>query len=588
MIVKMKKITVISLAQARENTVTQLRTLGLLHVKHVKTPEDNTASSVEDKIKSAHIANAILQEIKSKEINENPTIQGAELVNKTLLLQEKISQLNDRKVQVERELDELNVWGNFNPKHIEELAEKGIYVKLYNCNLDTLPEIPDDCAMHEFERTKHSIAFALISKEDFSLEIPEVQLPEISPSELIAQLNDLKKELERRNIEKKSLALDKLAIDNYLDELSEDLPFATARDHIASHGILCYLQGFSPEEDINDFSILAKEHGWGILIEDTVPEDNVPTLIRNPKWLKPISVVFNFIDTFPGYHELDISPVFYLFFSLYYAILIGDAGYGMLFLLATIGVHIWKGKVIPKQPLYLMYVLNISMIIWGILTGSYFGVNLPQHAFIKKFVVLDTSNFGETVFFCFCVALAQLLIAHIWNIVRYINSWIAIAEVGRAGIVITMYFVANFLILNKSLPGFVIYLGIISIILAFVFSCIGKKGEDLLGNIFQFPFSVINSFGDIASYIRLFAVGYASMATAQAFNSLALNVGFDNILAGFFAALILILGHSLNMAMGGLAVLVHGLRLNMLEFSGHLGQEWSGEKYNPLKRSKDV
>ncbi|MCK5852008.1 hypothetical protein KAH27_03175, partial [bacterium] len=202
--------------------------------------------------------------------------------------------------------------------------------------------------------------------------------------------------------------------------------------------------------------------------------------------------------------------------------------------------------------------------------------------------ILDTSNFGETVYFCFCVALAQLLIAHIWNIVRYINSWTALAEVGRAGIVITMYFVANFLILSKPLPGFVAYLGCVSIVLAFVFSCIGKKGEALVGNIFQFPFSVINSFGDIASYIRLFAVGYASMATAQAFNSLALNVGFNNILAGFFAVLILILGHSLNMAMGGLAVLVHGLRLNMLEFSGHLGQEWSGEKYNPLKRSKDV
>ena len=588
MIIKMKKITVISLAEEREKTVAQLRNLGLLHVKNVKTPESNTASSVEDKIKAAHSAYAILQEIKSKKINENPTIPGAELVGKTLVLQEKISILNEKITQIERELDELNVWGEFNPKQIEKLAGQGVFVKLYKCNIENLPEIPDNCAMHEFERTKHSVAFALISKEDFSLEIPEVQLPDHSPSELTNQLNDLKNELEKRKNEMIALAADKLSVENYLEELNEELPFATARDQIASHGILCYLQGFAPEENIDDFTEVAKEHGWGILVEEPEPEDNVPTLIRNPKWLKPISTVFNFIDTFPGYHELDISPVFYLFFSLYYAILIGDAGYGTLFLLATIGVHIWKGKVIPKQPLYLMYVLNISMIIWGVLTGAYFGVNLPQHAFIKKFVILDTANFGETVFFCFCVALAQLLIAHIWNVVRYINSWNALAEVGRAGIVITMYFVANFLILSKPLPGFVIYLGIVSIVLAFVFSCIGKKGEELVGNIFQFPFSVINSFGDIASYIRLFAVGYASMATAQAFNSLALNVGFNNILAGFFAAIILILGHSLNMAMGGLAVLVHGLRLNMLEFSGHLGQEWSGEKYNPLKRSKDV
>jgi len=586
MIIKMKKMTVISLAKTREKTVEQLRKLGLLHVKHVQTPESHTASSVEDKIKAAHIANAILYEIKSAKVNENPTIHGAELVNKVLHLQEKISQLNEKISQIERELDELNVWGEFNPKQIKNLTEQSVFVKLFKCNLEALPQIPDYCAMHEFERTKHSISFALISKKDFSLEIPEVQLPEISPSELTSQLNDLKEELVKKNNAMDVLASDKLSIVNYLDELNEDLPFATAHDHIASHGILCYLQGFAPEENIDDFSVAAKEHGWGVLIEDTVPGDNVPTLIRNPKWLKPISVVFNFIDTFPGYHELDISPVFYLFFSLYYAILIGDAGYGTIFLLATIGVHIWKGKVIPKQPLYLMYVLNISMIIWGILTGAYFGIHLPQHAFVKKIVLLDTANFGETVYFCFLVALAQLLIAHIWNIVRYINSWLALAELGRAGIVVTMYFAANFLILSKPMPGFVIYVGIISIVFAFVFSCIGKKGEDLIGNIFQFPFSVINSFGDIASYIRLFAVGYASMATAQAFNSLALNVGFNNVFAGFFAAIILILGHSLNMAMGGLAVLVHGLRLNMLEFSGHLGQEWSGEKYNPLKKNK--
>jgi V/A-type H+-transporting ATPase subunit I len=73
-----------------------------------------------------------------------------------------------------------------------------------------------------------------------------------------------------------------------------------------------------------------------------------------------------------------------------------------------------------------------------------------------------------------------------------------------------MYFVANFLILSKPLPGFVSYLAVISIALAFVASCIGKKGEELVGTIFQMPFTVINSFGDIASYIRLFAVGYAA------------------------------------------------------------------------------
>ena len=582
----MKKITVISLAEEREKTVEQLKKLGLLHVKRVQTPEENSAVSVEEKIKAAHSAYAILQDIKVQSQNEHPEISGESLVKKVLNLNEEITKLNEKISNASREIDELKVWGEFNPQHIKNLAEQGLFVKLYKCNPESLPKIPDGCVMHEFERTKHSLAFALVSQQDFTLEIPEVQLPEKSPAELIGELDDLKRELETKLNQLHFFAESKSAIIKYLEQLQEELEFATARDQIASHGILCYLQGFAPEDKTDEISLFAKKHGWGIIIEEPAEDDPVPTLIRNPKWMEPISVVFNFIDTFPGYHEIDISPVFYLFFSLYYAILIGDAGYGTIFLLITIAVHVWKGKVIPKAPLYLMYVLNISMIIWGVLTGAYFGINLPEHAFVKKIIVLNTADFHETVFFCFCVALVQLLIAHIWNIIRYINSWAALAEVGKAGIVVTMYFVANFLILSKPLPGFVSYLAVISIALAFVASCIGKKGEELVGTIFQMPFTVINSFGDIASYIRLFAVGYASMATAQAFNSLALSAGFNNFFTGLFAAIILIIGHSLNMAMGGLAVLVHGLRLNMLEFSGHLGQEWSGEKYKPFKSNK--
>ncbi|NQT06695.1 MAG: hypothetical protein HQ575_04045, partial [Candidatus Omnitrophica bacterium] len=101
-----------------------------------------------------------------------------------------------------------------------------------------------------------------------------------------------------------------------------------------------------------------------------------------------------------------------------------------------------------------------------------------------------------------------------------------------------------------------------------------------LGNL---PLSIISAFSDVVSYLRLFAVGYASVIVANSFNNMAMEAGFGSIASGLGAAFILFFGHALNIALGIIAVVVHGIRLNMLEFSGHLGMQWSGREYKPFK-----
>jgi V/A-type H+-transporting ATPase subunit I len=104
------------------------------------------------------------------------------------------------------------------------------------------------------------------------------------------------------------------------------------------------------------------------------------------------------------------------------------------------------------------------------------------------------------------------------------------------------------------------------------------------GGIGELLMNIVNSFSDIVSYIRLFAVGMATVAVADAFNSIALGVGFGNILTGFMTALILVVGHLFNIVLGAMSILVHGLRLNLLEFSGHMGLSWAGFKYEPFSK----
>jgi len=104
-----------------------------------------------------------------------------------------------------------------------------------------------------------------------------------------------------------------------------------------------------------------------------------------------------------------------------------------------------------------------------------------------------------------------------------------------------------------------------------------------LGGFFTTFLNTISAFSNIMSYIRLFAVGMASVAIAQSFNSMASGMlGGWALPAGL---LILVIGHSLNLVMGLLSVVVHGVRLNLLEFSGQLGMEWTGIAYEPFAQT---
>ncbi len=103
-------------------------------------------------------------------------------------------------------------------------------------------------------------------------------------------------------------------------------------------------------------------------------------------------------------------------------------------------------------------------------------------------------------------------------------------------------------------------------------------------NMLLMIFGIINAFVDVVSYIRLYAVGMATVAVAQSFNNMALDLALPIWIKPLPLILILLLGHALNMALGAMSVLVHGVRLNVLEFAQHLGLEWKGVEYRPLAR----
>jgi V/A-type H+/Na+-transporting ATPase subunit I len=180
-----------------------------------------------------------------------------------------------------------------------------------------------------------------------------------------------------------------------------------------------------------------------------------------------------------------------------------------------------------------------------------------------------------------------LTIAHVMGFIRLFPSLKSLAEIGRLSLVWSMFMLIRKLILRAELPSFVVWMLAGGLVFIILFSeQNGKFFKGVAASLKNFIVIAINSIGffsDVVSYVRLFAVGLASFAIAKSFNEMALSLG-SGILAVVGTVLILLFAHSLNIVLSMMSLIVHGVRLNLLEFSGHLNIEWSGFEFKPFKK----
>ena len=279
-----------------------------------------------------------------------------------------------------------------------------------------------------------------------------------------------------------------------------------------------------------------------------------------------------------------------IFFTIFYAIIIGDAGYGIVFGIASLlGLSAARKKPALKRPMQLFLILSIAATIWGALCGSWFGlseipgtdIKIPGLECFRDFASSSAKQ-ANIQFFCFILAVIQLSTGRIWRALRERN-WRACGQhLGWILIIWGNFFLTIRLIVYPGeFPEFMYALYGVGLLLVMLCGVNWKNAAD----IFQFPFDIIGSFTDVLSYIRLFAVGLAGACIAGSFNGMAFDLSSVSawlIPAGIMVALV---GHLLNIALALLSVLVHAVRLNTLEFSNHSGLSWSGQSFNPFKKS---
>lgn len=623
MIVPMKKVSLVVLEKEKKQALEKLRKLKLVHVEDLTGNGENLSKlkSTYDMMERAFF---LISDIKVKEkdviqvsLTKEEAVEKASQFLELLSLKKNYEDLITGNT---KEIERFSRWGDVDPADLRFLAEKGYFLFLYEIPAEYYSLIPETEKVLKVNGDKNLVRFILVSDNgNLPQNLPSqavlVTLPSKSTRLLREENEDYKSKIKAIERQVYSFSACKTGIEKNLKILEKEIEFEniySGMDGEEGEGSLrlSWLTGFVPSKELKKVEMLAKQEKWGFLSDEPGEEDAVPTKLENNKVVSLIYPVSDFLGTVPGYREYDISGWFLLFFSLFFGMIFGDGGYGLLITLISVFAIIKNHKK-NLQPFILLLILGLTTTLWGMLTCNWFGVppqSLPEplKALLLKLDwnwISNASSLPADVvtqnlqIFCFTIALVQLAVAHLKGIVRNIRSLKCLGEAGSLFMLMGIYYlVLNMVVSSERFPFDLVLFGDIkasSIMfpligvgfgLSFIFSnyegSVLKSVLESLKNIISVLLGVVNVFSDIVSYIRLWAVGLAGAAIANTVNEMA-----GPILGGFvifLGILLLGFGHGLNMILNVLSVIVHGVRLNTLEFSSHLGMTWSGFKYKPF------
>lgn len=625
MIVPMKRISVVLVPQESEVVLEGLRDLGVLHLdqKQAKTPEQD---EVLTRMRQVHEALAVLADVRVDHgASESSVVGPREATDRLLVLKYELARADQLIADWERRLAVWEAWGDFSPETIRQLSSDGIRVLPY-----VVPASEDHWQGWQgrfdlsSDRRFHRFVLVLLDGQSAPSDLEPLAWPVVRPQEKRRALAEARKARAQLTDRLTAAGVWRPVLTRELAELGQQLEWELARGSFQQEGRLSWVSGWIPVDQLSSVQTWASQVGVALILDDPSEDSSPPTKLKNsffPNLMKP---VFELLGIVPGYRERDISWPFFLFFSVFFGMILGDAAYGVLLTAVGLGFlvrTIFQGRS-GKEVWILVTWLGFCTLAWGAVTGTWLATpfaSLP--GFLKALVLplFDPSLVGSeavsnnTTVFCFTLGFLQLGLASLWNCAQGLrqNFWKSLSHLGWFGMTLGLYQLVLIMVSKASLlPAFfprpvlealfsVSSQGTVSLP-AWTLPLIGTSYLAILllsfqdgkfwkglatgaANFLPTTLNAISAFADNISYIRLFAVGLAGYYIEVSFASMASGVSDGTLVGAGIGALILVFGHSLNLVMGFLSVIVHGIRLNVLEFSNRLGMEWSGEAYQPFR-----
>ncbi|TNE49402.1 MAG: hypothetical protein EP343_12045 [Deltaproteobacteria bacterium] len=600
----MKRVTVFTLPDKRESVLQKLRELAILHLDESHHGFSVQTQHVEDALALSREALGFLPETKA------PTVQSVweescdVLVQKVHVIAEKHQETTSDLEALVEKVNWYNRWGK--PSHTAIQAAQGNGVTYFFLQIPDaevasfLEELGPTYATWQGTSNDGQTPCVVVGQE---LTCPREWL-DPAPTESLGQLQKQIGQLEDKQSQEASELVHLSHCRGDLEHHIQQLELQLKLQHIhegmdtALQGEICTLGGYIPEDKVATLLEAAETDGYAVVVEDVEEDDeSVPTETRNPAWVNSMRSLFGFFGSVPGYREPDTHWDAMLILPVLVALLIGDAGYGAIYLLG-----VWQYSRRAKNPnhdaIRLGYALSGACLIWGALTGNWFGSQwisgLPglRHVVVPSLATcFDLSNLEgikggifTTMKISFLIGLVHLGFSRIRAGLHALGQGFerkALVHLGWLLIVVAMYLLTQAMFFAApTMNATLILVGVGSLFVCWFQSDEPNILKRISLSLVGLLMDLSGVFGDILSYLRLFAVGFAAFILALLSNMLLENATGAALL--FLGVIVTIFGHLLNLVLGLLALMVHGFRLHLLEGSKHLEVESNGTPYRPF------
>ena len=606
MITKMKKLTFLVYHKEYEEFLNSLRELGVVHiVEKQQGAADNT--ELQENIRLFNRLAATLKLLQNQKHEKNAVIateggtatRGMQVLDEVDALQTEHGKLSQQLQSYAKEKEVLEVWGNFEPTGIQKLKDAGYIIGFYSCSEGNYKEEWEtEYNAMIVNRISSKVFFVTVTKagQEVDLDVEQAKLPAYSLSRLEALYDTTEQAIEGN--EKKLVALSETDIPSLkaaLKELQSQIEFSKVvlSSEQTAGDKLMLIVGWAPAYSKVEIEAYLNDAHVYYEITDPMPGDNVPIRLNNKgffAWFEPICKLY----MLPKYNELDLTPFFAPFFMVFFGLCLGDSGYGLFLFLGATAYRLLAKKVTPsmKSIISLIQVLSASTFFCGLLTGTFFGANIydldwPIVQRLKHAVLMDNNDMFRL---SLILGVIQILFG---MVLKAVNQTIqfgfkyAIATIGWIILLVSTAVSALFSSSELLSMGGTAYKVVLCISGAMIF-LFNTPGKNIFMNIglglWDSYNMVTGLLGDVLSYVRLFALGLSGGILAGVFNSLAVGMSPDNVIAGpIVMVLIFVIGHAINMFMNVLGAMVHPMRLTFVEFFKNSGYEGGGKEYKPFK-----
>lgn len=606
MIEKMTKYAFILLSGKSEEFLKRLQGLGLVDITRSSKPVDDRSAAL---LNVSNELRKAASKLEAEDYSDDPELERIEAevdpdrkyddpLGSFKESYTRLEALESELAQARKDVEERKPWGCFDASALDALREKGYRIRWYNVSKKVYdPSWAGLYPLQEVSDNGKNVRFVTISDDpEYPLPVDECAAPEGDlrfAERRVASLSASLVSCKARLLELKEYIPEMLRrCDESIDSLQ--LYLAEAGSGKAADNLITTFVGFAPTE--NDTTLCQEFDKMDVfyLKEEAEKEDNPPIKFKENKFVKMFTVLTDMYGR-PAYDEFDPTPCISIFFTLFFAMCMGDAGYGIA--LALIGLAMKKGKGFIASMSPLVTTLGVATIVMGTVLHTFFGMDTYAATWvpdwIKKCMIQGTvAGYDAQMLLSILIGIAHLSVAMILKTAYAVKRNGFLESLGTIGW--TLLIVGGVIVGGIALAGvidatvtkwIVIALGVLSGLGIFLFNDIHRNPLVNIGSgLYETYNTVTGLLGDVLSYLRLYALGLAGGMLGNAFNQLGLSVyGIDvpgvNILC---FALIIGFGHILNLAMCCLGAFVHPLRLNFLEFFKNSGYEGTGKAYSPL------